>query len=200
MMSKKVIGITGPIGGGKSTVSAILAKHGGFIIDADKISKEALLINEAPYLEVIATFGEQILREDKTINRALLLETIIQYPNLKDKLEGIIHPYVINRTISLLNKNVSAKFFVVDAPLLFEAGMEKLCDFVLFVDVDPQLRYIRLKYRNTMSLNDAKNLEDSIFSNDKKKEMSDFIIENNGSLEQLHELVFSILTKLRLLN
>ena len=148
-MSKKVLGVTGPIGSGKSTVSAILAKHGGFIIDADKISKEALMINEAPYFEVISLFGEEILLEDKTINRELLREKIINYPNLKQKLEAIIHPYVINRTISILNKNTSAKFFVIDAPLLFEAKMEKLCDFVLFVDVDPQLRYIRLKHRNT---------------------------------------------------
>lgn len=199
-MSKKVIGVTGAIGSGKSTVSAILAKHGAFIIDADTLSRQALLVNEEPYFEVIKVFGEQILLDDKTINRSMLRDKIIEFPTLKKKLEEIIHPYVINKTIELLNRNISAKFFVIDAPLLFEAKMDKLCDLVFFVDVDPQIRYLRLRNRNTMSLNQAKVLEGSILPNDVKKERSHYIIENNGTLAQLHETLFGLLIKLRLLN
>jgi dephospho-CoA kinase len=198
-MSKTIIGVTGAIGSGKSTVSAILASHGGFIIDADKISRSALDVGNEPYNKVVHDFGESILNPDKTIDRAKLRKIIIEYPKMKEKLESIIHPYVIERTFSLINKPIVCKFFVIDAPLLFEANMDKLCDYVFFVDVDPQLRYIRLRNRNTMALNDASSLEKSILDNEEKKQKSDFIIENSSTLEYLHEQIFAILSKLMLL-
>jgi dephospho-CoA kinase len=132
-MNKIVIGITGAIGSGKSTVSAILAKHGGFVIDADKISKEALNIGSEPYSKVINCFGDVILNPDHSINRDKLRKIIIEYPLMKEKLENIIHPYVMNVIFSLINKPIVCKFFVIDAPLLYEANVDKFCDYVFFV-------------------------------------------------------------------
>ncbi|MGL4484052.1 MAG: dephospho-CoA kinase, partial [Anaerovoracaceae bacterium] len=135
----KIIGITGGIGSGKSTVSNYLIGKGYAVIDADKISKELMQKGEEGYKQVLEAFGEEILEEDGKIDRLLLAKKVFRNEESKKKLNEITHPLVIaeiNRQVKELeiNANLSRqgenKLCFVDIPLLFEIGFENKVDEV----------------------------------------------------------------------
>lgn len=191
----RVIGITGLIGSGKSTLSNILSTYGMEIIDADKISRSVLDINEEGYKKVILEFGKDILNSDLSINRAKLREITSSDVKMMEKLESIIHPIVKTKTLVKI-KESKARYILLDVPLLFESKMNELCDLTIFVNCFDDVRISRLEQRGTMPLKDAKKLNKLVLDAKTKLFMADVVIENSQTLEQSKEQIRQIVEKL----
>lgn len=179
----KVIGLTGSIAVGKSTVSRYLITHGYQVLDADLISKEALNFGTSCYEKVKELFG--CVKQDGLIDRKKLGNIVFHDHQKKKELEDIIHPYVIEQMQKGIQECQDDLIFL-DIPLLFEAHLEYLCDHVIVVYVDEKIQMQRLMNRNHISSSDALNLMSQQISIEKKKEMGNFIIDNRLNYQDLY--------------
>lgn len=142
-----VIGLTGPTGAGKGEVAAILARRGALIVDTDGLAREVVQAG-SPCLQALAAhFGDDILRADGTLDRARLAQKAFSSPAQKAALEAITHPAIIARSREIMAQS-DAAVAVIDAPLLFESGMDALCDVTLAVVAPSELRLARILARD----------------------------------------------------
>ncbi len=148
----RIIGLTGGSGSGKSYIAAMLLEQGFYVIDADKIAKNVLEKNTAPYYEAVEYFGGEILNTDKTINRKSLANIIFTNPKKRLKLEQITHKHIkeeIRRQIKCIaNEPGSYKYIVIDAALLIQSGMHKETDEVWLVHAPFKTRVARICRRD----------------------------------------------------
>jgi len=168
-----IVGLTGGIASGKSTVSKYLAEKGFKVYDADKIAKD---ISEKKLVqkEIILNFGDKILTEDGKVDRK--------------KLKEIVHPKVIDFYRELKEKNID-KTIIFDVPLLFESGIDKFCDKILVVISDYDVQLNRIVERDNIDKELASKIIKSQISNEERIKKADIVIENNTSLEELYEKV-----------
>ncbi len=140
----KVIGLTGGIGSGKSTVAAFLAKLGAAVIDADRVGHEILSRDSEAWQQVVATFGRQILSPDDEIDRSQLGGIVFGNPSALSKLNGIMHPPIGETVAARLKqyRQQGVDVVVIDAPLLIEAGWASLVDRV-WVTVAPEATILK---------------------------------------------------------
>ncbi len=142
-----VIGLTGPTGAGKGEVAAILARRGALIVDTDGLAREVVQAG-SPCLQALAAhFGDDILRADGTLDRARLAQKAFSSSAQKAALEAITHPAIIARSREIMAQS-DAAVAVIDAPLLFESGMDALCDVTLAVVAPSELRLARILARD----------------------------------------------------
>ena len=192
----KIIGLTGASGSGKS----VIAKMFGFpIVDADKAARAAVEIDEC--LEsLVENFGEEILNNDKTLNRKELAKRAFAEKEKTNKLNEITHPFIIkimNDEIDMHKQN-GACAVVLDAPQLFEAGCEKMCDVVIGVLADKELRKKRIIARDNISEKDAVLRFSASKSDEFFIENCDYIIINNDDIEKAARSVAKILEEIGL--
>lgn len=190
----KVIGITGSIAVGKSTVTTYLRTHGYTVLDADEISRHALDVGKPCYDAVKSLFG--CLNNDLTIDRKALADIVFHDTYKKQQLENIIHPYVIEELKKGID-NCKDELIFLDIPLLFEIHLESLCDKIGVVYVDEKTQEQRLMKRNKISSIDALHLMSQQISIEKKKNMADFIIDNRLMHEDLYKEIERILKDLK---
>ncbi len=185
----KVVGLTGSIAVGKSTVTAYLLNKGYNVLDADEISRHALDKGTYCYNEVVRLFG--CLNDDGSINRKELGSIVFLDDHKRSLLESIIHPYVIDE----LKRGIEASNGIVflDIPLLFEAHLQYLCDCIIVVYVNEQLQMQRLMNRNGIDKDGAKLLMSKQISIEIKKDQADFVINNEGDLNHLHKEIERVL-------
>ncbi len=188
-----IIGITGGIASGKTTVSNILKKRGAFIIDADQIAHEILKKGKPGWKEVKEEFGKKILTQNGEIDRSYLGELVFNDQNKLKKLENITHPLIIaeikKRIKNAKSRNHAGKPIFLDAALLYETGLDKLVDEVWVIYVDRETQLNRLMQRDNFSRIQAQKRIDSQISLEKKKVMADRVIANRGSFMQLKEKI-----------
>lgn len=187
----KIIGLTGNIGSGKSTVSRQLKKRGMAIIDADKIARE-VVIPPSPLLKQIADhFGNDVFWPDGSLNRSALGTRIFNNPADKNVLESILHPAITREMQSQIAqlKRVHCPVVILDIPLLFETGQEELCDWVWLVIADDDKRMARVTARDGLSLEQACARDLNQMSQTEKKRRADVWIDNNYLLEDLSHQV-----------
>lgn len=187
----KVIGLTGGIASGKSTVSRFLAQLGAEIIDADILARQVVQPGEKAYTKIVQTFGSIILLDDKNIDRKALANVVFASPEKLQKLNAIIHPEVIDRTKKILQemKQAGKKVSVIDAPLLIEAGMTFLADEVWLVSVKPEIQLERATSRDKMTNADAKARIAAQMSLVEKENYVDRIIDNSHTPMETYEVV-----------
>ena len=198
----KIIGLTGGIATGKTTVSKILIEKGYKLIDADKIAREVVAINNPAYLRIVEEFGEAILLEDKTIDRKALGNIIFNDNSSREKLNQITHPQIfktIKLNIQKLCKEESIIF--VDIPLLFEQfHLFKEYDIrfneIVLVYVDEKTQIERLVKRDFISKEQALNKIRSQMPIVEKRSKSSKTIDNNGDVEELKKQVDILLIEL----
>lgn len=182
----KIIGLTGGIASGKSTVSKMLKELGAFIIDADIIARDIVTPGCGDALiEIVNHFGKGILNIDGTLNRKLLGNIIFQDDEKRNLLNNITHPRVIReiqKEIDKINTDKPDAIIFIDAPLLFEAGLNDMMDEVWLVYVDRETQIRRLMKRDSINLSDAKARISSQMSLDEKIKISDRIIYNNKDM------------------
>ncbi|MBL5980796.1 hypothetical protein NAAC61_01055 [Petrotoga sp. 8T1HF07.NaAc.6.1] len=192
-----VIGITGPAGSGKSTISKIIKtiyKDKAFIIDVDRLGHEVLtyfFIKE----KLKEVFGEGIFDDDNNISRSKLGEIVFSNKEKLELLNQIVHPEILNKTEQIL-KEISNKndIIIVDAALLFKIGLDKLCDKIIYVDAPEELRIERLSEKRGIPLEKAKNIVKSQEHINSKR--CDFKILNIGNFDQLYKETEKIIQNL----
>ncbi|CCO07284.1 dephospho-CoA kinase [Desulforamulus hydrothermalis] len=190
-----LIGLTGNIASGKSTVAKYLKELGAQVIDADQVARQVVLPHSPALKEIVNSFGPGILHEDGTLNRAKLASVIFQDAAAKEKLENILHPRIadaINRQISSFKKSHPGGILVLEAPLLIEAGWHKSVDQVWLVTVDPQLQLQRLILRDKLTPEQARQRMASQMPQEEKKKFAHVIINNAGSPSDLQRQVQAI--------
>ena len=185
------LGLSGGIGSGKSTVAKILADLGAVVIDADFIAKEVLEPNQAGYQRAIEVFGESILDSDLRIDRKKLAELVFQNSEELAKLEAIVHPAVVARVAQIRNSLPESTVVVYDTPLLFEKNLQGQFDKVLIVVTDSEHRKARLIERG-LEIRDIEARIANQATDAQRRTVADFVIENNGSPEQLQDQVTKV--------
>ena len=182
-----VIGLTGSIGTGKSEVARQLEILGASIISADQVGHEAYTPNTEAWEQVVAAFGDDILQDDKDIDRRKLGAIVFSDPSQLEKLNAIMHPRMarmVSDKIEVL-RGQGVKVVVVEAALLFEAGWDTLVEEVWVTDTSEDIVVGRLKDRNGLSEEEAKKRINSQMDRAERIERSDFVIDNSSDMAGL---------------
>lgn len=190
-----IIGITGSIACGKSTVSNYLKSKGYIVIDADKIGHEAL---DDDYVKekLIVAFGNEIL-EDNKINRQKLGELVFGNSSNLNVLNSIIHPEIRKKILEKIDKNNDKEFIFIDVALLFEAKFDDLVDKIIVVYVDKNTQLTRLMKRNSISEKEALSRIVSQMSPIEKAKLGDYTVNNNLDVINTYEQVDKVLSELK---
>lgn len=180
----KIYGFMGRTGAGKSTAVNYLSDFGFSVIDADKIGHNIYKKGKKAYFEILDFFGNDILDKDEEIDRKKLGKIVFSNPKKLKKLNEITHPLIYNEIEEKIQdfKLQNKENVILDAALLYEAGLTSFCDEVIYFCSDSDLLCKRIMTRDSLSETDAKNRIASRKSDDELKKHADFIIENNGSL------------------
>ena len=177
------VGLTGGIASGKSTVRALFAALGCHTIDADKLVAELYEPGQAGHKALVATYGEQILREDRTIDRVKLANIAFSDPAEAKRLNALIHPIVIEETEERLAR-IQDGIAVVEATLMIESGGRHRYDRIVIVDVDPQVQVERGVARGLAREEVLRRIANQI-PREERLRHADYVIDNSGDLEQL---------------
>ena len=193
-----VIGLTGPTGAGKGAVASIFARYGIPVINADRVYHELIAPPSSCLQELAEVFGKQILLADGSLDRRALGGIVFSDPAAREKLNSITHRYVMEEVQGQMERfrREGVRVAVFDAPQLFEAGAHNACGAVVSVLADRGLRLERIIARDGLTAEAAMRRILAQKSDEFFKTHSDYIVENNGSLESLAPQVHRILLAL----
>jgi len=194
----KILGLTGGIASGKSTVSTWFKDQGLPVLDADFVYKELTKPGQVLYNRLVETFTSQILLEDDTINWPRLSQKVFSDEGFRNKLNQLTHPIVkeelLSRIASLKQQGVG--LVIVSVPLLFEAGFDQFCDATICVDVPRSVQIERLMARDRLTKEQAVVRIDSQMPLSKKKKLATYVLDNGKDREktkmQLERLLATI--------
>jgi dephospho-CoA kinase len=184
-----LIGLTGGIGAGKSTVSALLAELGAIVIDADALAREVVLPGTEGLAEVVAEFGPEVLTPTGELDRPALVHLVFADPDRRKALERIIHPRVRARSAQIVAAAPADAVLVNDVPLLVETGQAKGYQLVIVVLAAESVRIARLARDRGMSEQDARDRIAAQATDEQRREVADIVIVNDGTLEDLRAAV-----------
>ncbi len=176
------VGLTGGIGSGKSTVSALLADRGAVLVDADRLAREVVTPGSAGLLAVVAALGEHVLGSDGSLDRAAVAARVFADPAARQALEGVVHPLVRARAAELEAAAVAADpaaVVVHDVPLLVETGQQTAYDEVVVVDVPPEVQLGRLVARG-MPEDEARSRCAAQTSRERRLAAATVVLDNAG--------------------
>jgi dephospho-CoA kinase len=193
------VGLTGGIGSGKSTVAKALIAKGITVVDADRIAREVVEPGEVALQEIVEAFGEQILHDDGTLNRAALKQVIFSNPTAKKQLESILHPRIRQRILSRVNEATDTAYVVADIPLLVESHYPDHFDRVVVVDCPVEQQLSRVLERDHLNEAQIKAIINSQASREQRLAVATDVLDNSGTLEslkmqidKLHETLISL--------
>ena len=194
----KVIGLTGGIGTGKSTVSAYLKQKNIPVVDADQIAREITAPGSPVLDDIRALLGDDVFFEDGTMDRQKVASIIFSNQEILSAYEALTTAEAVRRCISELDEYRQQGIYdmaVLDAPLLFECGLESQTDEDWVVDADLEVRISRVMARDGISRHAIMDRIHRQMSSEKKRELADFVIDNSGSLDELHVQIDQLLER-----
>lgn len=182
----KVIGLTGGIASGKSTISNIFKEVGWPIIDADQVARQVVMPGSLGLAQIVSRFGSQVLQPDGTLDRAALGSMVFDDPQNLSDLDQIEHPLIMAAIDQQLAgfKKQGLPVVVLDVPLLFETGMDQECDLTVLAVVDRKTQLERLMKRDHCSKAATLKRINAQMPLEEKMRRADVMIDNNGSLAQ----------------
>lgn len=181
-----VIGVTGNSGSGKSEISKILSNIiNAIIIDADKVVKELYTPGQEYYNKILELFGNKILEKDNKLNRNKIAEIIYNNESEREKLNNLTYKYVVNEIKKRVKKEKNSNI-IIDAPLLFESKLDKICDITVAVLAEKNLKINRICARDNIEKETAISRlaiqkEDFYY-----QEKADYIVTNNGKKDEIN--------------
>ena len=192
-----IVGLTGGIVGGKSTVASMFKDLGAKIIDADKLGHSVILPNKPAWKKIVKIFGKDIIQNDMTIDREKLGKIVFANQSLLKKLNKITHPEItkmIKKEIdSVKNKTHNQeKVLIVDAALIYEAKIDRFMDKIIVVYIDKDEQIKRLIKRNNLSKDEALQRVRSQIPMEEKAKIADYVIDNSNSLDKTKKQVEKI--------
>ena len=184
-----IIGLTGGIACGKSTVAAMLVDRGAALIDADVLAREAVEPGSAGLRRIAERFGQAVIAPDGSLNRKKLAAIIFGDDSARKELEGMLHPEIrsrIQRQMAAFERLTPDKLLVVDIPLLYESGMEDLFadGQIMVVYIPAELQMARLMERDGLSAEEARQRLAAQLPIEEKRQRADIVIDNGGALEE----------------
>ena len=181
-----IIGITGNSGVGKTEIAKILSKKiNAKIIDADKIVKTISVPKNEYYNKIVEIFGNEILKENGYLNRTKIASIIYKNNDIRDKLNNITYIYVVKEIENRIKK-INGENIIIDAPLLFESGLNKLCNFTIAILSDYDKKLERIITRDNIDRKIAINRLNIQQNDEYYNERADYIIVNNKSIESIN--------------
>lgn len=187
-----IIGLTGGSGSGKSCAASYFNKNGFLILDFDRISREVTMPGSDCVYEIAQAFGNHLISDDGVLNRRALGEIVFADQKKLEILNSITHKYILKKADSIAEANKDRNM-VFDAPLLFEAGLNKKCDYIISTLADPQLRIKRICQRDGISCETAKNRISRQPTDEFYLERSDLCVYNNEDILQLEDKLHQFL-------
>ena len=185
------LGLSGGIGSGKSTVAKILSDLGAVVIDADAIAKEVLEPGQVGYESVVHAFGGSVLDTSGNIDRKQLAAAVFQDTSQLAQLEAIVHPAVSARVTQIRESLPANSIVVYDTPLLVEKQLQDQFDKVIIVFADVDVRRSRLVSRGLDTSDIAARIANQV-TDEQRMAVADFVVTNNGSLQELREHVTQV--------
>jgi len=193
---KPVIGLAGGIGAGKSTVAGLFQEAGAAVIDADRMVRELL-----EQSEVVATIGswwpEAVRPDGEGLDRGVIADIVFRQPEACRRLEQLLYPRIERRQADLIagyQRDPAVRAVVIDAPKLFEAGFERYCDAVLYVEADRRVRVDRVVRARGWTETELQRRENLQYSLERKRAKADFVIVNNSDIDDLRARVNEVLS------
>jgi dephospho-CoA kinase len=181
-----LVGLTGGVGSGKSTVASLLARRGAVVINADDLARRATLPGTAGHARVAERFGSEVLTASGTIDRGRLARRVFADEGERRELEAIVHPEVARLLAEALEEHRGTDHIVVyDVPLLFEAGLQSMFDVIVVVSAPEQARIERLGAQRGMDADDVRARIAAQISDAKRERAADVVIRNAGSMREL---------------
>lgn len=194
----KLIGLTGGIATGKSTVSAMLRRLGAKVVDADEIAREIVRPGEPAWQEIVDAFGPGVLRKDKSLDRDKLRKIVFADERARKRLESITHPKIralAQEKIERLSAE-GAEVVIYEAPLLFETQAQSWIRPVILVACNLETQKQRLRQRDRLGEKEIRRHLEAQMPLEEKRKLADYVVENNGSLEELQREVQEVWEKI----
>ena len=178
------VGLTGGIGAGKSTVADLFSQKGAVVIRSDELARQVIEPQTPGFQQVIDRFGKDFINTEGYIDRAKLAQIVFQDDAALKDLENIVHPLVRSKTNQIIDQHTSETIIVNEIPLLLEKKMESLFDFLVIVISSEKNRLERLSQRGLTAEQASARMSKQV-SDDERKAAADFLIVNDGNLDQL---------------
>lgn len=185
----KILGLTGGIACGKSTISAYLKEFGLPVIDADECSRAVVEKGSIGLEKLTEIFGNKILENDGTLNRKALGRIVFSDSEQLSLLNSVMEPLIREEISRRLNQENNADLVVLDAPLLIEQHYDKICDFIMTIDVPKKIQLERLIERDKLFEDEAKSRIESQLSSRERNGFADVVIDSSGTVEQTRKQV-----------
>lgn len=195
----KIIGLTGGIGSGKSTVARSLQEHGFPIVDADLIAREIVEPGQPALAELAKEFGEDILNADGSLDRGLLASRAFTTKDTTQRLNDITHPRINQRTQELFDeaRENGAEAVIYDMPLLIDKGLHKDMDATIVVHAAEHVRLERLTTKRGLDVDDVRRRINAQIDDETRKQHADILLENNGTEEDLTQQIAQAVDKIK---
>lgn len=193
-----IVGLTGGIGSGKSTVATIFEELGIKIVDADHVARNVVEPGTEALSRITEHFGTDILNNDGTLNRADLRNRIFESAPDKTWLENLLHPIIRQEMLKQL-ESADSPYKILEAPLLFENGLQKLCTKSILVDLPVETQIQRSTARDSATAESIQKIIDAQMPRAEKQALADYIIDNSGDEDSLAPQIMRLDQILRLL-
>lgn len=200
----QVVGLTGGMGAGKSTVARLLAELGAYVVDADAIAREVVEPGEPALVAIVEQFGDGVLHEDGSLDRAALAGIVFHDDRARAELEAITHPAIRERIAARMAEHAAAeqdatgeRVVVLDHPLLVETGLAASLEHVLVVTAPVELRVERLAEGRGIDPDDARARIATQASDDERAAAATHVVANDGDLDALEQRVRAVWAELR---
>ncbi|WP_076416729.1 dephospho-CoA kinase [Shewanella sp. UCD-KL12] len=190
-MSKFIVGLTGGIGSGKTTVANQFLSLGIELVDADVVAREVVEVGTPGLEQISEHFGEGVLNIDSSLNRAALRELIFNNENERKWLNALLHPIIRFEMLKQL-ENTRSPYAILVAPLLFENDLDRLVNRTLLVDIPPELQRTRTAERDAVSIEQVNRIIASQHPRDEKLRKADDVIDNQGKISALKSKIATL--------
>lgn len=195
-----IVGLTGGVASGKSVVSRILKEEGAYLIDADQIARELVQPRTSAWEELVKVFGKEILQKNGSIHRKKLAIKVFSDPKQRDLLNRTLHPRIkeeMGRRLKAIGQKDPEAIVVIDAPLLIETGYHREMQKVIVVISTEAQQIARLREREGMDQEEARRIMASQMATEEKVKVADFVIRNEGSLEETERRAREVFQELK---
>ena len=195
-----IVGLTGGVASGKSTVSTVLSEEGAYLIDADQIARDLVQPHTPAWRELVKAFGESILQEDGSVDRKKLAAIVFSSPEKRSLLNQLLHPRIkeeTERRLRAIGQSDPEAIVVIDAALLVETGAYREMDRLIVVHATEAQQIERLKERGGVEREEALQIVSAQMPLEEKLKVADMVIRTEGSIEETRRKAREVFRELK---